>query len=61
MEGAWAALSNVPEAVTLLEGIWNEVSPGVKVLYAKGPDIKRNIPSFFDSLTRGPKEPSQTP
>ena len=36
------------------------LGPAARVEYAKGPDIRRDIPSFFDALVPGPKMPPET-
>jgi beta-glucosidase len=59
-EGSWMVFGHVPSAVSVLEGIRKKLGPGVKVEYAKGPDIKRDIPSFFDAFVPGPPKPVQT-
>jgi len=61
IEGSWVMEGKPSEAVTVLEGIRNKLGTGVRVEYAKGPDIKRDIPSFFEALMPGPKAPPQTP
>jgi beta-glucosidase len=60
-EGSWMVFGHVPAAVTVLEGIRSHLGPGAKVVYAPGPEIRRDIPSVFDSLMPGPKKPHQTP
>jgi beta-glucosidase len=60
-EGSWMVFGHVPAAVTVLEGIKAKL-PGATVSYAPGPEIQRQVPSFFDELVPGPKKaPSQTP
>ncbi|MFI5184858.1 MAG: glycoside hydrolase family 3 C-terminal domain-containing protein, partial [Vicinamibacteria bacterium] len=60
-EGSWMVFGHVPGAVTILEGIRNKLGPAATVEYAKGPDIKRNVPSFFDAFASGPPKVAQTP
>jgi beta-glucosidase len=60
-EGSWTVSREGSQAVTVLQGIRNKLGSGVRIEYAKGPDIKRDIPSFFDALMPGPKPPAQTP
>ncbi len=60
-EGSWTIFGHVPAAVTVLEGIRAKLGPGARVAYAKGPDIKREIPSIFDMFSKAPKPPDQTP
>jgi len=59
-EGSWMVFGHVPAAVTVLQGIRAKL-PGATVEYAKGPDIRRDIPSMFDGFMPGPKKPPQTP
>ena len=60
-EGSWMVFGHVPAAVTVLEGIRAKLGPDAKIAYAKGPEIKRAIPSFFDDFPGAPKPISQTP
>ena len=60
-EGSWMVFHHVPAAVTVLEGIRAKL-PGLKIEYAPGPDIRRDIPSWFDnSMIFGVKKAPQTP
>jgi beta-glucosidase len=59
-EGSWMVFGHVPAAVTVLEGIKAKL-PGAAVTYAPGPEIRRQIPSFFDAFLPGPRKPAQTP
>ncbi len=56
-EGSWILAPHPHDAVTVLEGIKAKLGAGARVSYAKGPEIRRDIPSPFD---RDPK-PAQTP
>ena len=60
-EGSWMVFGHVPAAVTVLEGIRAKLGPDAKIAYAKGPEIKRAIPSFFDDFPGAPKPIPQTP
>ena len=60
-EGSWTVMGQRSSAVTVLEGIAHKVAPGTRVLHAPGPEIKRNIPSFFDALMNPHPKPAQTP
>ncbi len=61
-EGSWVLDPHVPDAVTVLEGIRARLGPGAQVHYAKGPEIRRLVPSPFDGdFERGPKPKEQTP
>jgi beta-glucosidase len=59
-EGSWMVFGHVPAAVTVLEGIKAKL-PGATVTYAPGPEIRRQVPSFFDAFSPGPKKTPQTP
>ena len=60
-EGSWMVFGHTPAAVTVLAGIRDKL-PDTQVTYAPGPEIKRDIPSWFESLMaeEAPKPP-QTP
>jgi beta-glucosidase len=58
-EGSWTVFGHVPAAVTVLEGVRAKL-PAAKVTHAPGPEIRRQVPSFFDDLIPGPKKPAQT-
>lgn len=60
-EGSWMVFGHTPAAVTVLAGIRARL-PGAEVTYAPGPEIRRDIPSWFESAMAGaaPK-PHQTP
>ncbi len=59
-EGSWMVFGHQPAAVTALQGIRFKL-PGAKVEYAPGPDIQRDIKSFFDDMMPAAKKPAQTP
>jgi beta-glucosidase len=59
-EGSWMVFGHTPAAITALEGIRAKL-PGATVTYAPGPEIRRDIPSFFDEMMPGTKKPMQTP
>ncbi|MFT3893730.1 MAG: glycoside hydrolase family 3 C-terminal domain-containing protein [Anaerolineales bacterium] len=60
-EGSWMVFGHTPAAVTVLEGIRAKL-PNANVTYASGAEIRRDIPSWFESAMAGetPK-PVQTP
>jgi len=60
VEGSWLVFGHQPAAVTVLQGIRAKL-PQAQVEYAPGPEIRRDISSFFDILTPGIKKPAQTP
>jgi len=59
-EGSWLVFGHIPAAVTVLEGIRAKL-PGANVEYAPGPEIQRDIASFFDDMLPGSKKEKQTP
>jgi beta-glucosidase len=59
-EGSWMVFNHTPAAVTVLEGIRARL-PSAKVEYAPGPEIRRDIPSFFEEMMTGAVKPVQTP
>ena len=58
-EGSWMVFGHKPAAVTVLQGIRTAL-PEAKVAYAPGPEIRRDIPSWFESMSPEPKKPVQT-
>ena len=59
-EGSWMVFGHTPAAVTVLEGIRARL-PGAQVEYAPGPEIRREIPSVFESFDPASRKPVQTP
>jgi len=59
-EGSWMVFGHTAAAVTVLEGIRSKL-PDAKVDHAAGPQIRREIPSFFEAMMPGTKKPEQTP
>ena len=60
IDGSWMVFGHKTNAVTVLQGIKAKI-PNAKVEYAPGPEIRRDIPSFFDALTGVAKKTPQTP
>ncbi len=60
-EGSWMVFGHKPAAVTVLQGIRAKL-PDAQVTFASGPEIRRDIPSWFEDMMAGatPK-PIQTP
>ena len=58
-EGSWMVFGHKPAAVTVLQGIRAKL-PDARVQYAPGPEIRRDIPSFFEDFMPGGKKPAQT-
>ena len=60
-EGSWMVFGHTPAAVTVLQGIQAKL-PNAQVTYAPGPEIRRDIPSFFEAFEpESAKKPVQTP
>ena len=51
-EGSWMVFGHQPAAVTVLQGIRNKL-PNTQVTYAPGPEIRRDIPSWFEAAMIG--------
>ncbi len=59
-EGSWMVFGHTSAAVTVLQGIRAKL-PDAQVSYAPGPEIRRDIPSWFESAMIGPApKPRQT-
>jgi beta-glucosidase len=58
-EGSWMVFGHKPAAVTVLQGIRAKL-PGAKIAYAPGPEIRRDILSFFDDFNPDAKKPVQS-
>jgi beta-glucosidase len=52
MLGGWAALGRAEDAVTILDGIREAVSPGTTVLYAKGAEVESADRGGFEEAVR---------
>jgi len=60
-EGSWMVFGHTPAAVTVLQGIRAKL-PNAQVTYAPGPEIRRDIPSWFESSMGGQiRKPVQSP
>lgn len=59
-EGSWMVFGHTPAAVTVLDGIRAKL-PDAQVEYAPGPEIQRDIPSFFDTMNPNFKAVTQSP
>lgn len=60
-EGSWMVFGHTPAAVTVLQGIRNKL-PNAEISYAPGPEIRRDIPSWFESvMPNQASKPAQTP
>jgi beta-glucosidase len=60
MLGPWSFQYDLPETVTLVEGIRTRLGDSVKVETAPGIQFRRNVPSMFESITipgQAKKEP----
>ena len=59
-EGSWMVFGHVPAAVTILEGLRAKL-PDATIDYAPGPEINRDIPSWFESAMAGGSRAPQSP
>ena len=61
--GMWGAMTKPGPTVSILQGIKNKVGGAVRVEFAHGPNISRNIPSFFEdvAIVHVKEQPQQTP
>jgi beta-glucosidase len=48
--GMWGALNKPGPTVSILQGIKNKVGDAVHVEFSHGPNIRRDIPSFFENI-----------
>ncbi len=60
IEGSWMVFGHTPAAVTVVEGIRAKL-PGARVEYAPGPEIRRDIASWFENMMPEEKKLAQTP
>jgi beta-glucosidase len=60
--GLWGSLTKPGPTVTILQGIKDKVGTGVQVEFAHGPNIHRDIPSFFENtpIITVKEQPDQT-
>jgi beta-glucosidase len=60
--GMWGAMTKPGPTVSILQGIKNKVGGTVRVDFAHGPNIRRDIPSFFENVAIVPvkEQPQQT-
>jgi len=60
--GMWGSMTKPGPTVSILQGIKNKVGGTVKVEFAHGPNIYREIPSFFENLAMVPmkEQPKQS-
>ncbi|HXJ89368.1 MAG TPA: beta-glucosidase BglX [Candidatus Binatia bacterium] len=61
--GMWGALNKPGPTVSVLQGIKSKVGDSVRVEFAHGPNIRRDIPSFFENIPffTIKEQPKQTP
>jgi len=59
----WGALNKPGPTVSILEGIRNKVGDSIRVEFAHGPNIRRDIPSFFENVPffTVKEQPKQSP
>ena len=54
--GSWYCLGSPEDVVTVLEGVRRKVSPGIRVLYAKGCDVEGTSMEGFEEAVRVAEE-----
>ena len=61
--GMWGAMTKPGPTVSILQGIKDKVGDAVHVEFAHGPNIRRDIPSFFENveMVTIKEQPEQTP
>ena len=61
--GLWGAMTKPGPTVSILQGIKDKVGSSVTVEFAHGPNIRRDIPSFFENvpMVTVREQPQQTP
>ena len=61
--GMWGALVKPGPTVSILQGIKDKVGAAVQVEFAHGPNLRRDIPSFFENIpiSAMKEQPQQTP
>lgn len=59
----WGAMTKPGPTVSILQGIKNKVGNSVRIEFAHGPNIRRDIPSFFEdvAMVTIKEQPKQTP
>jgi beta-glucosidase len=59
----WGAMTKPGPTVSILKGIQEKLDPAVRVAYAHGPNLRRDIPSPFENLpiSAMKEQPAQTP
>jgi len=59
----WGAMTKPGPTVNIVQGIKNKVGDSVHVEFAHGPNIRRDIPSFFENIPFVPvkEQPKQSP
>ena len=58
-EGSWMVFGHKPAAVTVLQGVRNKL-PDAEIVYAPGPEIRRDIPHPFGEFDTIARKPIQT-
>ncbi len=61
--GMWGALVKPGPTVSILQGIKDKLGAAVQVEFAHGPNLRRDIPSFFENIpiSAMKEQPQQTP
>ena len=58
----WGSMTSPGETVTVLQGVKNAAGTAISVEYAHGPNIRRDIPSFFEGtpIVKVKEQPKQS-
>lgn len=56
--GSWSFQEDLPETVTVLEGLRNKFGSEADISYSQGAQLKRKFPSMFDAIFRVKPEPA---
>lgn len=61
--GLWGSMTNPAPTVTILQGLKEKAGTGVRVEFAHGLNIRRDIPSFFEgvAMVKVKEQPKETP
>jgi len=60
--GSWGAMAQPGPTISILQGIKDKVGTSTRVEFAHGPNIRRDIPSFFEdfAMVKVKEQPKQT-
>jgi beta-glucosidase len=54
--GSWSFQENLPETVTILEGLRNKFGSATEISYSQGAQLRRKFPSMFDAIFHVPAQ-----